>query len=69
MDHQSVQQLIMFWNVDVMGEGMQGVVCPGCAMPALDFAVKLVENAQVSGVQARLISTSTLQMCSVFVGR
>ena len=30
---QSIQQLVALWNVDMMGEGMQGVVCPSCTMP------------------------------------
>jgi hypothetical protein len=68
-DYQSAQQLVMLWNLDVMGEGMQGVVRPCCTMPAVDFANELVEKAQVSGMQARLIQTSTIQMCNVLLGR
>ena len=30
---QSIQQLVALWNVDMMGEGMQVVVCPSCTMP------------------------------------
>jgi hypothetical protein len=29
---QSIQQLVALWNMDVMSEGMQGVVCPCCIM-------------------------------------
>lgn len=29
---QSIQQLVAMWNMDVMYEGMQGVVCPCCIM-------------------------------------
>jgi hypothetical protein len=30
----SILQLVALWNVDVMGEGMQGVVCPCYVMPS-----------------------------------
>jgi len=68
-DYQSVQQLVMLWNLDVMSEGMQGVVCPCCTKPAVDFANELVEKAHVSGMLARSLLTSTLQMCNVLLGR
>ena len=29
---QSIQQLVALWNVDVMSEGMGGVVSPCCVM-------------------------------------
>ncbi len=37
-DYQSVQQLVELWNMDVMSEGMQGVVCPCRTMPAVKIA-------------------------------
>ncbi len=67
-DYASVQQLVMLWNLDMVGEGMQGVVGPCCTMPAVDFANKLVQKARVSGMLARSSVTSMLQMCNVLLG-
>jgi len=65
----SIQQLVALWNVDVMSEGMQAVVCPCCTMPCCcNIANEFVEQAQVSGMLARLLLTSTLQMCHVLMG-
>ncbi len=62
----SIQQLVALWNVDVMGEGMQGVVCPCYVMPVDDIANELIVKAQVSGIPAPSlfsIHASDVLMC------
>jgi hypothetical protein len=41
----SIQQLVALWNLDVMSEGMQDVVCPCCVMQVYTLQISYLRSA------------------------
>ena len=41
----TIQQLVALWNLDVMSEGMQDVVCPCCVMQVYTLQISYLRSA------------------------